>query len=35
MAFITGTFIEVKLACHKMIKEYSGLKNILDQQLSY
>ena len=28
MAFITGTFIKVKLACHKMIKEYSDLKNI-------
>ena len=22
MAFITGTFIKVKLACHKMTKEY-------------
>ena len=28
MAFITGTFIKVKLACHKMIKEDSDLKNI-------
>ena len=28
MAFITGTFIKVKLACHKMTKEYSDLKNI-------
>ena len=28
MAFIIGTFIKVKLACHKLIKEYSDLKNI-------
>ena len=28
MAFITGTFIKVKLACHKMTKEYSDSKNI-------
>ena len=33
MAFITGTFIKVKLACHKMIKEYSDLKNIRRKSL--
>ena len=33
MAFITGTFIKVKLACHKMTKECSDLKNIREKGL--